>query len=277
MFQVFLRPTIALILTFCSILSANANTISGAVSLPPGVVAPSGGLDITVGSIPFDDFGFGRDRVRISAGQSSASYVLQFSDNSDRDITFDCEDCANLDVTSDGGWSNTQGVVGTFSGQTFSGALDHVVNIRLERADTFKGTVSLPSGVIATGGEFLFVSIRSTDPFSFDSFGDGELLSAGQTSFEFAIGAPSDSRRSGWDIRFVCLSCAPRVEPSGHFATTVAGGIPSLDSDSAFQFSSGLDFNGIDLTFIDNQAIPDESEEGEIIIAPILLLLDDID
>lgn len=274
MSHAFLTSTVALLLALSSILSANANTISGTVSLPPGLVAPSGGLDITFNSIPFDDFGFGRDRIRISAGQSSANYILRFSDNSDRDITFDCKDCASVDVTSDGSWSNTRGVVGIFSGQTFSGALDHVVNIQLERADTFKGTISLPSGVVATGGEFLFVSVRSTDRFSLDSFSDGEILSAGQTSFEFAVGAPSDARRSGWEIRFSCLSCASRVESSGHFATTATGGTPSLDSDSAFRFSSGSDFNGINLTFIDNQAIP-EAEPSGIIITPMLFLLDD--
>lgn len=255
-----------------SIASAFANTISGTISLPSGVTAPSGGVILTVRSLRFDSFGFGRDRVTIPSGSSSTNYSLVFSDDVERQVVFNCDDgCGSLDITTSGGWSNTSGVGGDFSAQVFNAGQNHVVNIQLETADTFTGSVSLPEGLVAKGNEFLLASISSNNRFSFESYSEGEILTAGQTSFDFKIGVPSNATSSSWQVRFVCLDCETRVESKTHYATTIIGAPPALDSDSSFPFLKNTDYANLNLTLIDNKPI----NMKQVILSPILLLLDD--
>ena len=274
-----LKIVSVLFIGFLTVSTANANTISGTVSLPSGMVAPAGGLDISVRGFPIGDFFLGSDRVTIAAGQSNANYFLEFLDNEDRRIEFNCDDCASIDVSSNGFWDNTAGIVGFFGATQFSGSQNHIVNILLESADTFRGTVSLPAGLRAQGDEFISVSINDTGFLSLNSFSDGEFLSEGQTSFGFAIGAPTNATNSGWDIRFSCSGCEERIEAEFHYATSLSGSNAALDSDLAFTFANNRDHSGIRLTLIDNQAPEDEEpadEDGASqILVPLFLLLDE--
>jgi len=160
------------------LLDAEPGSFSGTISLPPGVNAGAGGVIYNIGVLEFVfiDGIFSRpiDAVIIPEGQNSADYQFDLlSADGNHVLNFECTSgCEGLDVTTDGFWSESLGVVGSFifGATRFSAAVDNEVDIVMESADTFSGTVSLPSGI--TGNDFtaVVVRVRDTGFLQFDSY-----------------------------------------------------------------------------------------------------------
>jgi len=179
--------------------------------------------------------------------------------------------CFDLGVTTDGAWSDTDGVVANFHGTDFSRTTDHLVNIRLETASRFSGQIRLPEGFAARGDEFVFVRISSNDRFAFSSFLVGEILTNSDTSSAFEIGVPSDETSQSWNVEFGCLSCDDDILGDDVFASTITGNPAVTDENLAFAFPRSGNVSGLTLTLI-SLAPP---EPKPVTIAPILFLLND--
>lgn len=273
--DIYLKHLIKLILLSLQLVSisiASANIISGTISLPSGIVAPADGVSFTVESFGFDPEG--AVSVFIPSGQDSVSYTLEFSIDDYQFVNFECNSgCDTLDITTTGGWDNTRGVVGWYDGQRFAGTQDHVVDILLELADSFTGTVEFPDGAVANDIFYFIVAITSADSFSSDSrYTAIELLSPGQqSSFNFKIGVPTDETSTAWRVSFGCiLECASVTQTGQHYATSAFGGDSSIDPSVAFEFPKGQDYSDLRLNLIDTSPIP-----IDFTLAPILMLLED--
>ena len=267
-----------------------AFTVSGTISLPAGVVAPNGGVEIELRGL-FLEFSNPNDEqiVTIPFGQSSANYFLEFDGSRDQSIQFEClADCSNLGVTNSGSWSDIDGVVTSISGTEYSAVSDHVVNIVLENATVFSGQVLFPEGFVAQGGEFVIVTVSSQDFLSFSFFSESGSLDAGQTTFSFNLAPPTDGTSSTWVIDAECfVGCDEEIVfiDTDNFASTINGDPTTLDEDEAFEFSPNGSFTDLNLTLQGpnppepptNPPAPPVDPGDESVIAPVLqlLLLDD--
>ena len=250
-----------------------ANTISGTVSLPNGVVAGSGGVEISLSAFPFVDISTSFERVTIPQGQSAAQYSFNFVESQERSINFGCNfGCDSLDITTDGAWDNTLGVVGFLSGERFSGTENHIVNITLERADTFSGRLIFPENFAITGDEFLSVTVSSTSIFAvLDRYSFSTLLEKGESEVNFSVGAPTRSAfQNPWEIRVTCSNCSNPIGESSYFATQSNGGVMTTNGNSAFIYQPSRDHRNLTLSY------PFTIENPRVNISPIYpLLLDD--
>ena len=271
---------------FLSATPSSAVTFSGSITLPSGVNAGSTGASFEVGTQFLEFFvdgnGFIRtssDTVNIPPFGTTANFSFELPPNPTFDphtITFDCESgCNGLDVTTSGFWSESLGVVGSFLDATeYSSSQNQNIDIVLESADVFSGTISLPEGFVATGNEQMVIRVRSTDFLSFDSYVAYVYPDAGETHGAFVIGAPSTGTTSSWEMEFLCNSCDADIEEQDHFPTTAGGNPPTLEEVEQFIFPNNVDYANMSLTLISNRVVPVDS--GTSVLVPVMsLLLDD--
>lgn len=260
------------------IVSSNAATISGTLSLPVNVVAPSGGAEFEVSTflIQFSDsFEASRDTVTIAQGQNSTTYSFNIPEPPAFDefrLEFECKSaCDSLGVTTDGLWSETEGVTSLFGATEYDSTTDQVINILLETADVFTGTINFPAGFVATGAEFFLIRLDNSNPFSFETFTTFVSANAGDTSLPFTLGVPNAGSNGGWFLEVSCLSCDTRLSDGDQYATTMLGDPLSLQEDDAFFYQVNSDYSNIKMTLI---ALAPVSETDLNIVPVISLLLD---
>lgn len=237
-------------------------SLSGRLSLPFGQVAPAGGVTFDVSTF-FADFAFvdGQflstfDEVTIPEGQNSAAYEIDLFDEDpiveERRLDFECiRGCEGLDITTSGLWSESTGVSGFFRATTYSHFADNVVDITLESADTFTGTVFLPVGQVATSAEFIPVRVSEEGVFLGASYSTFIRTMPGENGWTFQLGVPTDSAASNWSVEVVCLSCEPTISTEVQYATTINGDPLSEVEANRFLFAPNVDHSGVDMTFLE--------------------------
>jgi hypothetical protein len=239
-----------------------AGSFGGDISLPEGTLAGIGGVTITLQANMIDfeiiDGVFtlfpSLVDVTIPEGMNRTSYFLELNSNTKsetKSLSFRCKSgCDDLDITTDGNWSESVGVGGLFSKTNYPSRNQNVVNILLEEADTFTGTVSLPTGVVASGEEAITVNVRETTGFLKTSFFLSILPRAGEVSWPFKIGVPTDSSTPNWNVSIRCLACDSSIPLDTQYAGQVNGGNMTLNSIESHPFPADVDQVGIDMRFL---------------------------
>jgi len=259
--------------------TSNAQTtlVSGTISLPQGVAAGPGGVEIELSGLFIEiDNQDSQQTVTILPGESSTNYSLSFNID-DQEIEFNCADCFDLGVTTEGSWNEINGVVAKFSGTEYLLGTSNNVDIVLESATRFNGLLLFPNDFAASGGEFVIITVVSAVPFALDFFSDSILLNEGDTSFEFSLGVPSDLSNTGWTLRAACpFDCDENlIFLDDNFATAISGDPTTLDPDQAFVFPTGGSFTNLNVT-LQGPFIEPPQEQDNVAIPPILnLLLDE--
>jgi len=218
------------------------------------------------------------DDVTIPAGSSSTSYSMPTSDDAFSNIHFDCEKgCLGNGITSEGSWSETEGVTGTslFNSSTeYDSQLDHIVDISLENAVRFKGRVEFPENFKATGSEDITIEAEEyglNNFFLANSFRDFVVLSERASFAEFDFNVPVTGPANGsWQLSFSCFLCRVEISPAEHFATTINGGLGTTFSGNAFPFESIGNYTNLSLLFPGEIPAPKTS-----LMSPIIFLLED--
>lgn len=233
----------------------------GVVSLPLGTLAPAGGAAITISTFPID-FEFGSDLsikqssvdVLIPAGQNSVPYVLDLFDpepsSATKKLNVECTaGCDSMDVTTAGFWNESSGFGGLINATGYDHFSEHTVNIALEDADTFSGSIEMPEGLTVSGPTLFSINVEEVDgdiiPESYSYSIEG---TEGGADFPFHIGVPSDTSATEWRVSVKCLVCAPEISRATLYASTISGGVLTEDNASAFGFGVGSDYTGIIMT-----------------------------
>ena len=237
----------------------------GKLSLGDGVVAPAGGVEITIRTFPIDfllsNFVFRRSsiEVEVPAGESEVCYSLDFlkgGADDTKQLEFNCNrGCDDLDLVTRGFWNASTGNAGGFIfGTSYPVLQETPVDITLKSADTFKGEIRFPDGFVANGNEQFSIRVEAEfDGLAFfpESYTSFYYPDAGATSIPFTIGVPNelDSLR-GWTVSLSCLSCDDGLVSTNTFVTSALGGPLSTEASSAFEFDSMQDNFGIVLTVL---------------------------
>lgn len=236
--------------------------VFGEVQLPNGVIAPAGGVEVTVSTFPIA-FDFGELSVRsssttvvIPSGQSVVEYEFPFlisGQGTTRQIKYQCNrGCTELDLATGGFWNDDTGTTDFFGASDYDVNASVSVPILLEGADSFSGLLDFPGTEVATGEEQVVVTVREVvSGFGFpETFSFFYYPSAGDPAFEFDIGVPSDSSANGWTIDIQCSSCPATWEDVKQYVTRPAGYQLARGAASAYTFSSNTDFDNVFLELL---------------------------
>jgi len=263
---------IAFLIGVLNVAAVNAALLSGSISLPSGRVASGSGSQFIVSTQPFLGV---QSAVTIPVSQSTANFSLNLPNGASYRVRFDCvSGCGGLDFTTAGFWSQMSGIVGLESNATsYLSAQSQNVNIQLEDADTFSGTIILPEGFQATGDESLLAIVSASTFGQAATFQQTITTQEGETNWPFTIGVPADATGGGWNVNVQCQNCDVDITAEPHYPTTVIGDPASLEISSQFFYLKNRDYRDMSMTLI-SIAKP-EPEDSEFIVAPIILLLDD--
>ena len=235
-------------------------SFSGSIALPSGVVAGAGGVTLRIQTFPleFRIVGFeifvSSTEVTIPQGSNSVNYRIDLQEDptfETKGLEFRClSGCESLDVTTAGLWSEVVGVTNFFNDTDYSHYADNDVDILLEPADSFSGTVQLPNALTFLGTEFIVIRVSEVNVLFGNSFTTFLSPGVGETSWPFNIGAPSDSTAPNWSIEISCFGCDGAISTASQFATTVNGNPLSTNPVNKHLFVSDQDFTGIELELL---------------------------
>jgi len=235
-----------------TITACPANAISGTFSLPPGVVAPAGGLEIGIQAQMAENgtgegVGGGIDLLMIPAGNNSANYSLNVPSTPGKFIAvfYQCFSFGCLDfVPGFFGAYRPSGVVFDFdsifplpSGQNHTN-----INFAVPAGRTISGMVSLPTG--DTAPMLLDVGIQIANT-STGSFGVATgTIPMGDSSMTYSALVPNSSGE--YLVAFFCNGCEDIV-PYIPFGLYRAAGTTYRQSDADL-LAGGQNHSGIDMT-----------------------------
>jgi hypothetical protein len=157
------------------------NSVSGAVSLLPGQVAPSGGIPLEVRGFDIDGPGFEIDAetaVTIPAGQSSAVYEFIFPQSSGRwRVDYVCTSMVICDeefIAEQGYYNGAVTVIDSNQAELLDGELDHSgIDILLLHSNAVSGDDDDGDGVLNDADNCRFVP--NPDQADRNSNGLGDL------------------------------------------------------------------------------------------------------
>jgi len=244
--------------------SRSPGSFRGTLSLPNGQVAPSGGVSFDISTFPAEfafvdgEFLSTITEVTIPQGQNSANYEIElFEESPDSDqksLDFECvRGCTGLDITTNGSWSESLGVTDFFFGTPYSHFANNTVNITLEAADTFTGTISLPDGFLSTGNEFIVVSIGEEGLLLGSRYSTFVRTMPNENGWSYQLGVPTNSVAPNWSVRVSCLSCGPNISTETQFTTTVMGDPLTEIEVNRFLFTPNTDYSDVNMTLIEVQ------------------------
>lgn len=271
---------------------AQTFSISGNLSLPSGIVAPSGGAKFTLSTDPLESFDVGggtlESSITVTIAQNTgvASYTLTLKDDpapaggqppSDprpKKLRFVCDSgCDSLGVMAQGYWNETDGVVGIDDATEYTATQNFFVDIGLSPADVFSGVIKFPEGFTATGDETIEVLARASSFSDQTTFSQIITTKRNQTEWPFYIGVPRLAGIGGWTMEMTCSSCDEDLSSAIHYPTKRTGDPMTLESNKDFFFIKFVSSPNMTMTFI--SARRPTSNASAIIGSIQLLLLDD--
>ena len=275
---------IALLVLFsASPAHAQSNQFSGSFSLPSGITAPSGGTRFEVRTDPIDEFTFNSRvayssvEVNLIAGQNSSNYSIRL-DNSpqvvNKTLRIVCvSGCENLDVTTFGWWSSSAGVVGQADASSFVANTNRTINLQMETADLFAGTIVLPEDFATTGDEQFVVEVVESNFAITARFTQNIEPAANLQQVSFRLGVPSNETGGGWNVSVRCINCASDLGDGPYFAKSASAAPVSLSAIGQFFFRKDADYQNMRFDLISLRK-PDVSRAAVIGAMSLLLLSD---
>jgi len=266
---------------------AQTFSISGTISLPNGTLAPAGGSRFTISTDPLESFEVGGGMlessitVTIAQNTQATSYSLTLKDDpigspqgaSPKRLRFSCDSgCDSLGISSQGYWSESNGVVGAFDATVYFATQNFLVDIVLSGADTFSGVVKFPEGLLASGEEEIQVLLRASSFSNPAIFSQVITPDPGQSEWPFFITAPQLVGVGGWSLELSCRTCNERIVTSLHYPTQRSGDPMTLESNRGFFFVKFVSSTNMLMTFIE---IPEQPTTTNVPAAIPLLLLGD--
>lgn len=266
-----------------SILWAQTNQISGSFRLPSGVNATGTGAVFEISTDPLDQFtlnsrvAFSSTAVTVLPGNNSANYSLRL-DNSpnqvSKKIKFECvSGCQSLDITSVGWWSASRGVVGRADASDYLANANLSIDLTMEGADTFAGTIVLPEGFTSTGNEEYTVEVRESSFAVTALFTQTVAPAANATSVPFRIGVPAQETGGGWNLNIRCQACEADLEDGPYYPRSASGNPVSLAAAGQFFFLKNNDFTNMQFDLISLRK-PEVSPAAVVGAISLLLLAD---
>ncbi|RBP50869.1 hypothetical protein [Arenicella xantha] len=286
-------------LLFSTTALSQTNRVSGTVDLPAGIIVSQDELVFEVSTDPLsiiltDDGELETSTtVTIARFSRSANYSILLKDDASSEdpdapdyedfrLRFECiSGCtSSLPLTTAGFWDTSKGVVDELQAELFQLASSPVdddgvitVDIALERADMYSGTIRLPDGVAADGDEEIELVLTGAALSNKPVFSQMMSASKDQTAFPFLLGVPRLSNISGWNVQLKCETCPEGVLSDPQFPTTAAGNPLSFTDGESFLYRKFDSFINMELTFIDGDGeLADKS--ASILGALSLLLLE---
>lgn len=264
--------------------TAQTNQFSGTFSLPQGIVAPAGGTVFNLATDPLDEFtlnsrvAYSATEVQIAAGQTSVFYTLRL-DNSpvvlNKTLKFECvSGCDELDITTVGWWSSLKGVVAKADASNFVANTSQTIDIQMEPADVFAGSIIFPDDFLATGTELFTIEITETAFAVTARFSQQVLATENSQSVDFRLAVPADETNGGWNMSLRCLDCVSDLAAGPYYPTRVNGDPASLESSQQFFFQKNRDYTDIQFSLISLRE-PEVPRRPVISAISILLLGDD--
>ncbi|WP_456446995.1 S-layer homology domain-containing protein [Thiolapillus sp.] len=222
-----------------------SNQISGTLTLPPGEVAPAGGVSVTVGYL--DSLNeTGTVVFNIPSGASSTSYSITVPTNPPGDwrIYYLCDHCG---VYVRKGYYAATGTTWDIDAATWlSDGVDHTgIDLNLLPAYEISGTLYLPGTDLAPAGG-IWLDVQTWDKSGgAGSFGDNlAFFAEGTHSTSYTAVVPQVDAAS-WIVGYVCWDCGTYVN-NGFYATTGTTWDPGVSTLVA----GDSDHAGIDLTLL---------------------------
>jgi len=216
------------------------------------------------------------DEVTILASRRSVDFSFPLLDTDpveNQRIEFECVSGCGGSFTTRGFWSENDGVTGVFGATEYPNDQSHILDIVLEIADNFSGSVSLPSGFVAEGEEIIAVQVQAAGVLVPDNFSQVFSAQAGDTSWSFNLSIPRDATSGGWNVIVACLDCDADISPERHVPTTRSGDPMSLNEADAFRFPRDQNYSDINMTLI--SIAPEPDPEDPPVVAPMIFLLND--
>lgn len=237
-------------------------SVFGEISLPSGMVAPVGGLEVEIFTFPID-FRFqdlfiesSRVTIEIPQGQQKSDYRLPFLVSGvglTRQIEYSCiKGCQELGLATGGFWSTVTGTTDFFGATDFDVNSSSNVPITLEAADSFTGSIAFPVGQVATGDEQIVVNVREViSGFGFPiTFSFYYYPEAGDTQIALEIGVPTDSSSNGWVIDIRCNGCSDALADGPQYVVKPSGYALVGSASTSYRFASGTDFDNVDVVLL---------------------------
>lgn len=198
------------------------NQIRGSLSLPPGDVAPAGGVEFEIHSHSSASNSPASTQVIIPEGASSATYSLAVpSDGSDQ-IKLSYAYAGDASYLPQAYYSNSGSVESREQATALAGGRDHdSIDFAVVEGIRFSGRVNLPSGEVASSGG-IFVTVSVYDRNNYQHFPQtGVYIKTGATSAPYSLVLPSRPNAAlalsyEYDRRWGELKYLRK----GHYATT---------------------------------------------------------
>ena len=164
-------------------------------------------------------------------------------------------------------------MVGLANATEYLANSNRVINLAMQPADLFAGTVNFPNDFAATGTEQLVVEVRESSFAATAIFSQTLQPRPGSQSINFKLGVPSTATGGGWNIALRCINCNEDLAAGPYYPTSVNWAPSSLKSSSQFFFIRNRDNTAMTIDLI-SLALP-ESNTAPIIGAISYLLLSD--
>nr|MBX2869367.1 hypothetical protein [Acidiferrobacterales bacterium] len=256
---------------------------SGDITLPSGMVAPAGGIELSITGVKQrtapDDFSGDAvsTTVQIMEGLSSATYTLDVPEDVALNWTVNYNCFTNCGVLFERGFYSDSGTVfGQDQATLLTGQVDMSnIDMTLFVANVIDGTISLPSGEVAPAGGITFdlgaAGNRISDglPLFGDFFFDLSIPE-GQSTLNYSLKLQPDADTE-WYVSYTCFSenCEgytnegfygdPNTVPVRSEATALVGGsdasnvdlvfLPAVEVSGTVTIPDGLNISGDNLYF----------------------------
>jgi len=233
--------------------AATGNTISGTISLPSGITAPSQGIEGQVYvesqnsdesySIIFD----------IPSGASSTNYILTIPPEAISSIyrvSYWLDNNYNKYLNE--GYYSSSGTTDYDSAMPVDVSVTSIsgINLTLLAGNTISGTISMPSGTLAPAGGIdgeIYVESQDGSSSYFSNFTIG--AASGSTSYNIAV--PVGTPSSGYKVSYWLYENNIGYFSEGYYSTA---GTTNSDSANIVNVSSG-NITGINLSLLTGYTI----------------------
>jgi len=197
---------------------AQAATVSGTVSLPPGDVAPAGGVELNLNA--WDGTSNNNTNVNVNViipqGQSSVPYSIDVPDSADSiHLAMNClTNCDGYYIDSyfyNAATSETYTGYHFYNEEALQGGKSHTdINMTLYRGIEISGTISLPAGETASkefGVSIVAYEVKNAGQYNKPSHSSSNTVTfpAGASSVPYSVRVFDDSTIK-WEVEYSCYT-----------------------------------------------------------------------
>jgi len=237
------------------------NTISGTFSLPPGVVAPAGGIDLLMLASMAENgtretVGVGIDFPTIPAGSNSVGYSLAVPNTPGKftSVIYQCGSQSCLETVPGffGAYRPSDMVFNPNEAFPLASGQNHNnIDFAIPAGRTISGTVSLPPGDTAPMPLEVFIQAFDSNTGLF-GFAFNLMIPMGGSSVNYSVLVPN-SASAMYSVLFACNDCAD-IDNYLPFGLYRAAGT-TFKLGAADTVAGGQNHNSIDMTVLRGKQI----------------------